>query len=167
AVRGREAEGPMTDEGDFHEKGGEPSRRIPRCSPRAARCACGNCYRCAERRRARVARRRAGGPDDLGRAHDAGADLVRPGGEHPGHAVHDPPGDARCPGEADAWKEHGTQPRRVVDRVTRRARLRVRAAQGVKFHTGEPATAWDGKFPFERYRGMFAKTLKERVAAVE
>ena len=39
--------------------------------------------------------------------------------------------------------------------------------KGVKFHTGDPVTADDVKFSFERYRGAAAKTLKERVAAVE
>src|SRR5215813_11700219 len=39
--------------------------------------------------------------------------------------------------------------------------------QGARFHNGEPVTAEDVKFSFERYRGTFAKTLKERIVAVE
>src|SRR6185503_2268422 len=34
-------------------------------------------------------------------------------------------------------------------------------------HNGEPVTAEDVKFSFERYRGAASKTLKERVSAVE
>jgi peptide/nickel transport system substrate-binding protein len=39
--------------------------------------------------------------------------------------------------------------------------------KGTRFHNGEPVTAEDVKFSFERYRGAASKTLKERVAAVE
>ena len=39
--------------------------------------------------------------------------------------------------------------------------------KGVRFHNGDPVTAEDVKFSFERYRGTAAKALKERVAAVE
>jgi peptide/nickel transport system substrate-binding protein len=39
--------------------------------------------------------------------------------------------------------------------------------KNVRFHNGEPVTADDVKFSFERYRGAANKTLKEHVAAVE
>src|SRR6478672_1663250 len=38
---------------------------------------------------------------------------------------------------------------------------------GVKFHNGEPVTAEDVKYSYERYRGAANKALKDRVAAVE
>src|SRR5216117_3426042 len=39
--------------------------------------------------------------------------------------------------------------------------------QGVRFHNGELVTADDVQFSFARYRGISAKMLKERVAAIE
>src|SRR5215510_12800432 len=39
--------------------------------------------------------------------------------------------------------------------------------QGVRFHNGDPVTAGDVQFSFERYRGVAAEIIKERVAAVE
>src|SRR6266853_1068263 len=39
--------------------------------------------------------------------------------------------------------------------------------QGVRFHNGEPVTADDVKFSYERYRGISAPMLKERVAVIE
>ncbi|CAN5673255.1 glutathione ABC transporter substrate-binding protein GsiB [soil metagenome] len=38
---------------------------------------------------------------------------------------------------------------------------------GIKFHNGEPVTAEDVKFSFERYRGNAGGFIKEKVAAVE
>src|SRR5467141_5066001 len=39
--------------------------------------------------------------------------------------------------------------------------------KGATFHNGDPVTAEDVKFSFERYRGISAKMLKDKVAAVE
>src|SRR5205814_2435135 len=39
--------------------------------------------------------------------------------------------------------------------------------KGVRFHNGDPVTAEDVKFSFERYKGSGNSTLKARVAAVE
>jgi len=39
--------------------------------------------------------------------------------------------------------------------------------KGTRFHNGDPVTAEDVKYSFERYRGAANKTFKERVAAIE
>src|SRR6266508_2068887 len=66
------------------------------------------------------------------------------------------PGKSMAPSLAESWS---TSP----DGLVYEFKLRT----GAKFHNGEPVTAEDVKFSFERYRGIFAKTLKERVTAVE
>jgi peptide/nickel transport system substrate-binding protein len=38
---------------------------------------------------------------------------------------------------------------------------------GIKFHNGEPVTAEDVKFSYERYRGASAKLMHDRVASIE
>ena len=39
--------------------------------------------------------------------------------------------------------------------------------KGLRFHNGDPVTADDVRFSFDRYHGIFARQLKERVAAIE
>ena len=65
-------------------------------------------------------------------------------------------GNPVAPSLAESWQVSADG--RVYDFTLRK---------GVKFHNGDPLTADDVKFSFERYRGASAKTLKERVAAVE
>ncbi|HYE90584.1 MAG TPA: ABC transporter substrate-binding protein, partial [Terriglobales bacterium] len=66
------------------------------------------------------------------------------------------PGQFAAPSLAERWS--ASPDGRVYDFLLRK---------GVVFHDGTPVTAEDVKFSFERYRGTAAKTLKERVAAVE
>ena len=77
------------------------------------------------------------------------------------YALHDAmvkpmPGKTAAPCLAEAWKM-------APDGLSYEFTLR----NGVKFHNGEPVTADDVKFSFERYRGTSASVMKERVAAVE
>jgi peptide/nickel transport system substrate-binding protein len=57
---------------------------------------------------------------------------------------------------AESWKES-------ADGKTYEFKLR----NGLKFHNGDPVTAEDVKFSFERYKGAGAKTMQERVQQVE
>src|SRR5687768_13233442 len=90
-------------------------------------------------------------------------------GEHTGiitimkvlYAIHDAlvkpmPGNAMAPSLAESWSA-------AKDGLSYEFVLR----KGVVFHNGDPFTAEDVKFSFERYKGAAAKLLKERVAAVE
>jgi peptide/nickel transport system substrate-binding protein len=77
------------------------------------------------------------------------------------YALHDAvvkpmPGKPQAGSLAESWS---TSPDGLVYEFTLRP--------GVKFHNGEPVTADDVKFSFERYRGAAATTMKSRVAAVE
>jgi len=72
------------------------------------------------------------------------------------YALHDAlvkpmPGNAMAPSLAESWSAS-------PDGLTYEFVLR----QGVRFHNGDPLTADDVKFSFERYRGVSAKVLKER-----
>src|SRR5204862_114072 len=60
------------------------------------------------------------------------------------------------PGLAEAWSES-------PDGLTYEFRLR----RGLKFHNGDPVTAEDVKFSFDRYNGAGSKELKSHVEAVE
>ena len=77
------------------------------------------------------------------------------------YALHDAmvkpmPGKSMAPSLAESWT---TSPDGLVYEFVLR--------RGARFHNGDPVTADDVKFSFERYRGVSAKLLKERVAAVE
>src|SRR5262245_16544595 len=77
------------------------------------------------------------------------------------YALHDAvvkpmPGKSMAPGLAEAWTV--SPDGLVYEFVLRR---------GVRFHNGDPVTGDDVRFSFERYRGVSAKVLKDKVAAVE
>src|SRR5262245_4551072 len=77
------------------------------------------------------------------------------------YALHDAlvkplPSNAWAPSLAESWTAS-------KDGLTYEFVLR----KGVKFHNGDPVTAEDVKFSFERYKGSGATTLKARVAAIE
>jgi peptide/nickel transport system substrate-binding protein len=66
------------------------------------------------------------------------------------------PGGLNTPSLAEAWT--ASKDGLAYEFVLRK---------NVKFHNGEPITAEDVKFSFERYRGASAKLLKERVKEVQ
>jgi peptide/nickel transport system substrate-binding protein len=77
------------------------------------------------------------------------------------YALHDAmvkpmPGKSQAPCLAQSWSAS-------KDGLTYEFALR----DGVKFHNGEPVTAEDVKFSFERYRGAAHELMKEQVAAIE
>src|SRR5690349_13605632 len=77
------------------------------------------------------------------------------------YALHDAmakpmPGQPLAPSLAESWT--ASEDALTYDFVLR---------EGIKFHNGDPVTAEDVKFSFERYRGTSAKALHDRMAAVE
>jgi peptide/nickel transport system substrate-binding protein len=77
------------------------------------------------------------------------------------YALHDGmvkpmPGKPMAPSLAESWT--GSEDGAVYEFVLR---------QDAKFHNGEPVTAEDVKFSFERYRGASHDLMKDRVAEVE
>jgi peptide/nickel transport system substrate-binding protein len=77
------------------------------------------------------------------------------------YALHDAmvkpmPGKSQTPCLAESWSAS-------EDGLTYEFVLR----NGVKFHNGEPVTAEDVKFSFERYRGAAHELMKEQVAGIE
>src|SRR2546425_10344788 len=77
------------------------------------------------------------------------------------YALHDAlikplPGNNMAPCLAESWKES-------PDGLVYEFKLR----EGLRFHNGDPLTAEDVKFSFQRYRGVSAKLLHERVRSVD
>jgi peptide/nickel transport system substrate-binding protein len=77
------------------------------------------------------------------------------------YALHDAlvkamPGQPAAPSLAESWSV--SKDGLAYDFVLRK---------GVRFHNGDPVTADDVRFSFERYRGAASKSLKDRVIAVE
>src|SRR5919205_4109433 len=77
------------------------------------------------------------------------------------YALHDAlikplPGDDMAPCLAESWRESD-------DGLTYEFKLR----EGLRFHNGDPCTAEDVKFSFERYNGTGAKELHANVERVE
>jgi peptide/nickel transport system substrate-binding protein len=77
------------------------------------------------------------------------------------YAMHDAlakplPGNDMAPCLAESWKES-------PDGLTYEFKLRP----GLKFHNGDPFTAEDVKFTFQRYKGAAAKLLHDRVKSVD
>jgi len=77
------------------------------------------------------------------------------------YALHDAlikplPGHDMAPCLAETWRES-------PDGLAYDFRLR----EGLRFHNGDPFTAEDVKFSFERYRGVSAKLLHDRVKSVD
>src|SRR5215468_6809964 len=77
------------------------------------------------------------------------------------YAIHDAvvrplPGQKMGPSLAESWTES-------PDGLVYEFKLR----RGLKFHNGDPLTAEDVKFSFERYKGAGAKELQTRVRQVD
>jgi peptide/nickel transport system substrate-binding protein len=77
------------------------------------------------------------------------------------YALHDAlakplPGNNMAPCLAESWTES-------PDGLVYEFKLRA----GLKFHNGDPFTAEDVKFSFERYKGASAKLMKDHVKAIE
>src|SRR5262245_51765811 len=77
------------------------------------------------------------------------------------YALHDAmvkpmPGKGMAPSLAESWT---TSPDGLVYEFVLR--------KGARFHNGDPVTADDVKFSFERYRGAAHKVLKDSVASIE
>src|SRR5262249_26747739 len=77
------------------------------------------------------------------------------------YAIHDAmvrpmPAGLTTPSLAESWSE-------AVDHLSYTFTLR----KGVRFHNGEPVTAEDVKFSWDRYKGASAKLLKDKVKEVQ
>src|SRR5215468_11078237 len=77
------------------------------------------------------------------------------------YALHDAllkplPGNSMAPCLAESWTES-------ADGLVYEFKLR----EGLTFHNGDPFTAEDAKFSFQRYKGTSSKLLHDRVKSVD
>ena len=111
---------------------------------------------------------RAAGSADLGYPRFAPAALVRSGrragADHP---VHGALCVARRHGQADAGRRQRPCLAQSWSMSEDGLSWDFVLRDGVKFHDGEPITAEDIKFSFERYRGANQGLIKQQVATIE
>src|SRR5207249_2660351 len=106
--------------------------------------------------------------DDVRRPRHARHEVARPGGHRfRDHPVHDPVRAPRRAREADAGSLNAPclAESWTMSKDGRTWEFVIR--KGARFHNGDPVTAEDVKFSFERYKGAAAPLFKDRVREVQ